>query len=61
MGAPITVYFACPHCNLVYQAKQVRFFERISGTFDCSECSKPVHSWSGPYNYLYWKPVTDRS
>jgi transcription elongation factor Elf1 len=59
MGTPtsITVYFACPHCNLIYRARQVLFAERASGQLECVNCGEAVHSWNGVYNYLRWKPV----
>jgi predicted RNA-binding Zn-ribbon protein involved in translation (DUF1610 family) len=53
----LTVYFSCPDCSVVYSAKQSLFEQTTSGSFDCRECGKPVHSWSGRYAYLHWKPV----
>ncbi len=53
----VTVYFVCPQCGALYRAKQVRFYERISGRFDCEQCRTPVHVWSGFHGYLYWQSV----
>ena len=59
--AGLTVYFSCPQCELVYQAKQVHAIERTNGLFDCAECGKRVHSWTGLYDFLLWQPVKQRS
>ena len=55
-----TVYFSCPKCKLVYQATQVHGEEPINGRFDCVECSKRIHAWTGIYDFLHWKRVTHR-
>lgn len=57
----LTVYFACPHCGMIYQAKQVRFIERTNGRYDCIACRKPVHTWSGFYDFMYWKPMDQQA
>jgi hypothetical protein len=54
----ITVYIACPHCELVYRTKQARVSITVAGQFDCVDCRKPVQSWSGFYDCFYWQPVT---
>jgi hypothetical protein len=57
----LTVYFACPHCELVYQATQARLPVKATGQFDCTACRQRVHSWTGLYGYFFWKPVTRRA
>jgi hypothetical protein len=62
MTAPpsISVYIACQRCKLVYLTKQTRVPLAVIGRFDCVE-RQPVHSWSGTYDYVYWKPVARRT
>ena len=60
MSAEITVYFTCPCCELVYQARQVRSSERMIGRINCVKCFTTVHSWTGVYDFVLWKPMTQR-
>jgi hypothetical protein len=60
MNGELTVYFACTHCELVYQAKQVRLMRQSSGQFVCVKCREPVHSWRGIYTYFAWDPVAEQ-
>jgi hypothetical protein len=57
----LTIYFSCPNCKLVYQTTQVHVDAPTNGRFDCVECGERIHSWTGPYNFLHWKPVTHRA
>jgi hypothetical protein len=52
-----TVYFACPKCSLLYKATQKRRSEQVSGSIDCLKCKRPVHQWSGFYDFIGWRPV----
>jgi hypothetical protein len=58
MNAKIKVYFTCPCCELVYQTSQVRTSERLSGRIACVKCCMTVHSWTGSYDFVAWKPLT---
>ena len=58
MNSEIKVYFTCPCCELVYRTRQVRTSERLSGRIACVKCCTTVHSWTGPYDFVAWKPVT---
>jgi hypothetical protein len=49
------VYFACPDCHRLYLASQVH--RAGAGRFDCVDCGKPVHQWSGSYDFTGWKPA----
>jgi hypothetical protein len=51
----VAVHFACRHCEKIYVASQES--RRGTGTFNCLECAKQVHQWSGNYNFADWKPV----
>jgi hypothetical protein len=57
MNAELTVYFTCPHCDLVYQATQTRTMRQSSGQFVCAQCRGLVHAWRGIYTYPIWEPV----
>jgi hypothetical protein len=48
----VTVYFACLHYDLVYQAQQARVLTTIAGQFNCTTCRKPVYSLTGKYGYF---------
>ena len=61
MPKGIAVYFGCPCCSLVYRAMQVQSPIATGGTFNCANCSEPVHSWTGLYEYLHWRAVTHRT
>jgi hypothetical protein len=60
MNAEIKVYFTCPCCELVYRTRQVLTSERLSGQTACVKCCTTVHTWTGPYDFVSWKPVTRR-
>jgi len=51
----ILVHFACSDCQKMYVASQ----EHRPGTgfYDCPECGKQVHQWSGNYTLADWKPA----
>ena len=51
----LPVYFACRHCEKVYVAAQQRRTD--NGHFNCTDCGKQVHAWSGYYSFTDWKPV----
>ncbi|MVT63551.1 hypothetical protein GPL21_00285 [Bradyrhizobium pachyrhizi] len=53
------VYFSCHGCGTIYSAVQERSSTPVisSGLFNCLHCGKPVHHWSGIYNYTDWKSV----
>jgi hypothetical protein len=53
-GTQTTVHFVCAHCGLPYQATQQQSTEQLSGSFDCEECHKPVHEWTGFYDLFNW-------
>lgn len=57
----ISVYFACPHCALVYRSQQVPTAKLMGGEFDCLECRKTVTEWTGFHDYVRWKPVIHRT
>ena len=60
MNAETKVYFTCPCCELVYRTSQVRTSERLSGRIACVKCCTTVHSWTGLYDFISWKPVIRR-
>jgi hypothetical protein len=47
------VYFSCRHCDQMYVASQE--IRPAAGCFNCLDCAKPVHEWSGPYGFTDWK------
>ena len=51
------VYFSCRGCGTIYSASQERSSTPASGLFSCLNCGKPVHHWSGIYDYTDWKCV----
>ncbi|MGY4311229.1 transcription elongation factor Elf1 [Bradyrhizobium sp. JR3.5] len=51
------VYFSCRGCGTIYSASQERSSTPASGLFSCLTCGKPVHHWSGIYDYTDWKRV----
>lgn len=51
----LSVYFACRHCEKVYVASQQRRTD--AGRFDCTDCGKQVHVWSGSHSFTDWKPA----
>jgi predicted RNA-binding Zn-ribbon protein involved in translation (DUF1610 family) len=53
----LPVYFSCRHCETVFRATQVR--QPGAGSYICRACGTPVHEWSGPYNFVDWKPVAN--
>jgi hypothetical protein len=58
--APISVFFACSGCKATYEATQHRGLAK--GSFRCTHCQLAVHVWSGPYDYLEWRPFeSDRT
>jgi hypothetical protein len=57
MSAEIRVYFTCRICGHLYLATQVRYFEGTRGNISCVRCATAVHSWSGIYDYRFWKPI----
>ena len=60
MNAESIVHFICPCCELVYQSRQVRTTECTIGQISCVKCFTTVHSWTGVYDFVFWKPVTQR-
>jgi hypothetical protein len=57
MTTQTTVYFVCPSCGLPNRATQELRPERLSGSFECVECRKPVHEWTGFYDLFNWQAV----
>ena len=57
MRAEIKVYFTCRTCEHLYLATQVRSFEGTRGNISCVRCATAVHSWSGIYDYRFWRPI----
>ena len=53
----VSVFFICPRCRLPYRATQKQMMVRMSGSFQCAECDRTVHEWSGFYNFSDWQPV----
>jgi hypothetical protein len=51
----ITVYFSCRHCERLYRTSQGR--QRQPGHFDCQDCGRPVHEWSGHYDFIGWQRI----
>jgi hypothetical protein len=54
---PVTVLFSCPKCGLGYQAMQEHVPKTIAGRFVCMDCAAEVHTWSGFYDFIVWKPM----
>src|SRR5665213_1853012 len=59
MTARIDVIFCCPNCDLIYQATQERAPGR-GGRFDCMKCNAEIHRWSGEYDFVVWRPLSER-
>jgi hypothetical protein len=57
-GTQTTVYFVCPSCRLPYRATQRLRPERLSGSFKCVECRKPIHERTGCYDHFNWQAAT---
>jgi hypothetical protein len=53
----ITLFLTCTRCGLVYQAVQVRVMQAVTGSVDCLACERPLHTWSGLYDYRLWRPA----
>ena len=53
----LKIYFACPECEEIFRASQVRQPERVSGRFKCERCLATIHEWDGVYEYLRWARV----
>ena len=52
-----TVRFTCRSCGTQYEATREKRPERLSGRFDCEECSTPLCIWTGYYSLVGWHPV----
>jgi hypothetical protein len=57
IGLPASVQFICGTCRLPYRATQQQSTEQLSGSFECEECHKPVHEWTGFQDYFDWQPI----
>ena len=58
-GTQTTVSFTCP-CGMNYTATREERTSQHSGNFDCEDCRKPVHEWTGFYDLFDWKAVSMR-
>ena len=56
----LIVHFSCPRCVTVYAATQEQQSRQHPGDFHCRKCGTRVHSWSGRYNYVSWRPVSTK-
>jgi predicted RNA-binding Zn-ribbon protein involved in translation (DUF1610 family) len=52
----LPVYFACHNCGRLYLTLQTHV--RGVGHFDCCDCGKLIHRWSGSFKFTDWKRQT---
>lgn len=52
-----TQHFTCPNkdCGTIYTATREQRPEQHEGDFNCLDCGKLVHAWSGIYGFFDWK------
>ncbi len=60
-GTRVTDYFNCPNCDARYSVTREQVPEQLSGEFDCQECGKQVHKWTGPFRFYDWTPIAMRT
>jgi hypothetical protein len=44
---------------MVYQAVQVKASDDAAGQIACLGCGDDVHRWTGAYDYVRWRPLTE--
>jgi hypothetical protein len=61
MTVRIDVIFCCPRCGLIYQATQERVPIKRGGRIECMKCNAEIHRWSGEYDFVVWRPLSERA